>query len=145
MKKPIMKKEDLDKSYIKVSANKTCHIPLIQATKLLKLKFGTLPVIKVLAKDLMKMIKFMEDEKLAGLEEYQNHIFLIRERLIPQDYLKVKDKLKSQFTPSSPKSKDLDVSLFTNNCMFLEVDYMGEKLGPMIQGKGEIREGATLH
>ena len=147
MKKPFMKKEDLDDEYIKVSANETCHIPLKQATKLLNLKPGDLPTIKMFAKDLTKTIEFIENERATDLLEYQNHIFLIRERLIPQDYLKVKDKLKSQFKPSSPKSKDQDVSLFTNNCIFLELDHMGTKLkwAPMVLGEGEIIGGQTLH
>ena len=97
MKKPFMKKEDLDDEYIKVSANETCHIPLTEATKLLNLKPGDLPTIKMFAKDLTKTIEFIENERATDLLEYQNHIFLIRERLIPQDYLKVKDKLKSQY------------------------------------------------
>ena len=147
MKKPIMKKEDLDKEYIKVSGDKTCHIPLIQATKLLKLKFGTLPTIKTPAKDLAKMVNFLENEKATDLEEYQNHIFLIRKRLIPQDYPKVKDRLKSQFNPSSPKIKDPDVGMFVNNSIFLELDHMSVRIKgmSMILGKREVREGATVH
>jgi len=46
------------------------------------------------AEDLTKVIEFLENERATDLLEYQNHIFLIRERLIPQDYLKVKNKLK---------------------------------------------------
>ena len=152
MKKPIMKKEDLDKSFIKVLGDKTCHSPLLQATKLLGLKYKALPTIKIMAKDLAKMVSFLENEKANDLEEYQNHIFLIKEKLIPQEYPKVKDKLKEQFKPSSPKSKDKDVSLFTNNCIFLELDYwavkMKESLGgktmPMILSE-EIKQELTLH
>ncbi len=143
-----MKKEDLDKEYIKVPGDKTCSIPLIQATELLKLKRGTLPIIKIYAKDLMRMIKFLENERATDLEEYQNHIFLIKERLIPQDYLKVKNKLKRQFKSSSAKKKNPEVALFINNCIFLELDHMGKKLNwmPMIYGEGEaIVKGATVH
>ena len=152
MKKPIMKKEDLDKEFIEVSGDKTCHIPLLQATKLLGLKYKALPTIKIRAKDLAKMVCFLENEKDKDLEEYQNHIFLIKEKLIPQDYPKVKDKLKEQFKPSSSKSKDKDVSLFTNNCIFLELDYwaikMKASLGktmPMILSDGETQQELTLH
>ena len=147
MKKPFMKKEDLDDEYIKVSANETCHIPLTEATKLLNLKSGDLPTIKMFAKDLTKTIEFIENERATDLLEYQNHIFLIRERLIPQDYLKVKDKLRSQFKPWSSQEKDPEVQLFTTNCIFLELDHMGTKLkwAPMITGEGEIIGGQTLH
>ena len=142
-----MKKTDLDKSYIEVSEDKTCHVPLIQATKLLKLKPGTLPTIKIMAIDLAKIVNFLENEKATDLEEYQNHIFLIKERLIPQDYPKVKDKLKAQFKPSYSKSKDPDVSLFTNNCIYLELEHMSVRIKgmPMILAEGETREGPTLH
>jgi len=142
-----MKKEDLGKEYIEVSDNQTCSVPLVQATKLLNLKSGALPIIKISAKDLKKMITFLQNERAADLEEYQNHIFLIRERLIPQDYLKVRDKLKSQFEPSSPKSKDQDVRLFIHNCMCLELDHMSTKLkwAPMVLGERETIGGETLH
>ena len=58
------------------------------------------------AEDLTKVIEFLENERATDLLEYQNHIFLIRERLIPQDYLKVKNKLKPQFKPWSSQKKE---------------------------------------
>ena len=147
MKKPIMKKEDLDKEYMIVNDDQTCHVPLLEATKILNLKPGTLPTIKMKAADLRKTIQFVENERAIDLDEYQNHIFLIREKLITQDYSKVKDKLEAQFKLGSSQKKDPEVGRFVNNCVFLEVDKIGAKLKwvPMILGEAKTIEGSTLH
>ena len=141
------KSSGLDKEYIEVLGDKTCRIPLIQATELLKLKPGTLPTVKMMAKDLMKIVEFFENEKTTALEVYQNQIFLIRERLIPQEYLKVKDKLKPQFKPSSFISKDPDVNSFTYNCIILELDHMPVRIKgmPIFLGEEKKREELILH
>jgi len=48
MKKPFMKKEDLEKEYFDVSmpVDAMCHVPLRQAAKVLGIKNEDLPVIK---------------------------------------------------------------------------------------------------
>ena len=38
MKKPIMKKEDLEKEYFDVAVDAICHVPLRQAAKVLGIK-----------------------------------------------------------------------------------------------------------
>ena len=142
-----MKKEDLDKEYMIVNDDQTCHVPLLEATKILNLKPGTLPTIKMKTADLRKTIQFVENERAIDLDEYQNHIFLIREKLITQDYSKVKDKLEAQFKLGSSQKKDPEVGRFVNNCVFLEVDKIGAKLRwvPMILGEAKTIEGSTLH
>ena len=142
-----MKKEDLDKEYMIVNDDQTCHVPLLEATKILNLKPGTLPTIKMKTADLRKTIQFVENERAIDLDEYQNHIFLIREKLITQDYSKVKDKLEAQFKLGSSQKKDPEVGRFVNNCVFLEVDKIGAKLKwfPMILGEAKTIEGSTLH
>tara|TARA_Y100000294_G_scaffold135448_1_gene128165 strand:+ start:81 stop:512 length:432 start_codon:yes stop_codon:yes gene_type:complete len=132
MKKPAMKKEDLDKEYFDVSADKTCHVPLIQATKLLRLKKGDLPVIRIPAYNLADSFRWLENEKEKGLFVYNYHIANTKDHLI-EVYPEIKVKLHKEFKPNhsgyNPSHKSKEVRAFVDSAIFLELNKMMEHLG----------------
>jgi len=132
MKKPFMKKEDLDKEYINVPGDKTCHVPLIQATKVLGIKKEDLPVIRTPASNLAESFKWLENEKTKGLFIYNRHIEHTKDQLI-ETYSEIKVKLHKEFKPKhsgyNPSDKSEEVCRFIDNAIILELDHMIDRLG----------------
>ena len=141
MKKPIMKKEDLDKEYFSVSYDKTCHVPLIQAIKVLGLKKEDLPVIRTSAGSLAKTFKWLEEEKRKGLSIYNHQIENTKDHLI-DIYPGIKRKLHKEFKPKhnrfNPSYKSEEVCGFIDSALILELNERMKRL----EGKPAIR---TLH
>ena len=95
MKKPFMKKEDLEKEYFDVSmpVDAICHVPLRQAAKVLGIKNKDLPVIKTEAGALACNYKWLENEKEKGSIFYKHQIENTKDHLI-ETYPELKEKLK---------------------------------------------------
>ena len=149
MKKPIMKKEDLEKEYIEVPLDKTCHVPLIQAIKILGIKKEDLPVIRTPSSGLAETFKWLEFEKQKGLFMYNHHIESTKEHLI-EDYPELKEKLHKEFKPKhsgyNPSHKSEKVCDFINSALILELNHMMDRLGdrpPFLDAF--LSEGRTLH
>jgi len=149
MKKPFMKKEDLEKEYINVPADKTCHVPLIQATKLLGIKKEDLPTIRTPASDLHETFEWLMAEKEKGLFIYNRHIEHTKDRLI-ETYPEIKVKLHKQFKPKhsayNPSDKSEEVCRFIDNAIILELDHMIDGLDdrpPFLDAF--LSEERTLH
>jgi len=143
MKKPFMKKEDLDKEYIKVPFDKTCHVPLIQTAKVLGIKTEDLPTIRTPAFDLEDTFMWLESEKEKGLFIYNHHIEHTKDHLI-ETYPEIKVKLHKQFKPKhsgfNPTYKCEEVFAFIDSAIILELNHMMDRLG----GRPAILE-RTLH
>ena len=126
MKKPIMKKADLDKEYFKVSSDKICSVPLVQTIELLGLGKNDLPVIKTPASGLYETYKWLEDEKQKGLFVYKHHIENTKDHL-KEDYPEIKTKLHKEFKPKrsgyNPSHKSEEVSQFINSALILEINH----------------------
>ena len=149
MKKPFMKKEDLDKEYINVPFDKTCHVPLIQATKLLGIKKEDLPVIRTPASDLHETFEWLMAEKEKGLFIYNHHIENTKDQL-KETYPEIKVKLHKDFKPKrpgyNPTAKSKEVCRFIDNAIILELDHMIDRLGdrpPVLDAF--LSEERTLH
>lgn len=149
MKKPIMKKEDLDKEYIKVPFDKTCHVPLIQAAKVLGIKTEDLPTIRTPAFDLENTFRWLENEKTKGLFIYNHHIEHTKDHLI-ETYPEIKVKLHKQFKPQhlgyNPSHKSEEVRDFIDSALILELNHMLDRRGdrpPYLDAF--LSEERTLH
>ena len=143
MKKPFMKKEDLDKEYINVPADKTCRVPLIQAIKVLGINKEDLPVIRTPASNLAETFKWLENEKTKGLFIYNRNIEHTKDHLI-ETYPEIKVKLHKEFKPKhsgfNPTYKCEEVFAFIDSAIILELNHMMDRLG----GRPAILE-RTLH
>jgi len=142
MKKPIMKKADLDKEYFKVSSDKICSVPLVQTIELLGLEKHDLPVIRTSAIGLYETYLWLEDEKQKGLFGYNHHIENTKDHL-KEDYPEIKTKLHKEFKPKrsgyNPSHKSEEVSQFINSALILEINhFMDVCPGPMFSER-------TLH
>ena len=149
MKKPFMKKEDLDKEYINVPGDKTCHIPLTQTIKVLGLKKEDLPVIKISVSNLVETFKWLGNEKTKGLFIYNRHIEHTKDRLI-ETYPEIKVKLHKEFKPKhsgyNPTHKSETVCDFIDSALILELNHMLDRLGDRPPYLDEfLSEERTLH
>ena len=134
--------------YEKISADKTCHVPLIQTIKLLDLEKSDLPVIRVPADNLADTFQWLESEKAKGLYVYNYHIEKTKDDLI-KSYPEIKDKLwenlklqhsKFSYPSDNPNHKCTAVCEFIDSALILELDIMMNKLN----GKPAFIE-RTLH
>lgn len=136
MKKPIMKKEDLDKEYLEVSPDEICSVPLIQTIELLGLRKYELPVIRTPAIGIYETYLWLENEKQKGLFGYNYHIENTKDHL-KKDYPEIKIKLNKEFKPKrpgyNPSHKSEEVCQFINSALILEVNhFMNICPSPMI-------------
>ena len=127
--------------YEKISADKTCHVPLIQTIKLLDLEKSDLPIIKVPADNLADTFQWLESEKAKGLYVYNYHIENTKDDLI-KSYPEIKDKLHKEFKNNKENysHKCNEVCSFIDSALILELNIMMDKLG----GKPAFL-GRTLH
>jgi hypothetical protein len=119
---------DPDDEYIQVPFDKTCHVPLIQAAKVLGLKKGDLPVIRTPVADLEGSFRWLENEKEKGYFVYNHHIASTKDFLI-EAYPEIKEKLRKQFRPKKSDHKSKEVCDFVDSALILELHHMLDRLG----------------
>ncbi len=120
MKKPFMKKEDLEKEYFDVSmpVDAICHVPLRQAAKVLGIKNEDLPVIKTEAGALACNYKWLENEKEKGSIFYKHQIENTKDYLI-ETYPELKEKLKK----AKLVGKTGEICRFIDSAIILELNH----------------------
>ena len=120
MKKPFMKKEDLEKEYFDVSmpVDAMCHVPLRQAAKVLGIKNEDLPVIKTEAGALACNYKWLENEKEKGSIFYKHQIENTKDYLI-ETYPELKEKLKK----AKLVGKTGKICRFIDSAIILELNH----------------------
>ena len=120
MKKPFMKKEDLEKEYFDVSmpVDAICHVPLRQAAKVLGIKNKDLPVIKTEAGALACNYKWLENEKEKGSIFYKHQIANTKDYLI-ETYPELKEKLKK----AKLVGKTGEICRFIDSAIILELNH----------------------
>ena len=120
MKKPFMKKEDLEKEYFDVSmpVDAICHVPLRQAAKVLGIKNKDLPVIKTEAGALACNYKWLENEKEKGSIFYKHQIENTKDHLI-ETYPELKEKLKK----AKLVGKTGEICRFIDSAIILELNH----------------------
>ena len=120
MKKPFMKKEDLEKEYFDVSmpVDAICHVPLRQAAKVLGIKNKDLPVIKTEAGALACNYKWLENEKEKGSIFYKHQIENTKDYLI-ETYPELKEKLKK----AKLVGKTGEICRFIDSAIILELNH----------------------
>lgn len=120
MKKPFMKKEDLEKEYFDVSmpVDAMCHVPLRQAAKVLGIKNEDLPVIKTEAGALACNYKWLENEKEKGSIFYKHQIENTKDYLI-ETYPELKEKLKK----AKLVGKTGEICRFIDSAIILELNH----------------------
>ena len=120
MKKPFMKKEDLEKEYFDVSmpVDAICHVPLRQAAKVLGIKNKDLPVIKTEAGALACNYKWLENEKEKGSIFYKHQIENTEDHLI-ETYPELKEKLKK----AKLVGKTGEICRFIDSAIILELNH----------------------
>ena len=124
--------DQVEDEYINVPVDKTCHVPLIQATKVLGLKKGDLPVIRTPAANLSDSFLWLENEKETGLFVSNHHMASTKDYLI-ETYPKIKVKLHKEFKPKhsgyNPSHRCAEVCSFVDSALILELNHMMERLG----------------
>jgi hypothetical protein len=120
MKKPFMKKEDLEKEYFDVSmpVDAICHVPLRQAAKVLGIKNKDLPVIRTEAGALACNYKWLENEKEKGSIFYKHQIENTKDHLI-ETYPELKEKLKK----AKLVGKTGEICRFIDSAIILELNH----------------------
>ena len=120
MKKPFMKKEDLEKEYFDVSmpVDAICHVPLRQAAKVLGIKNKDLPVIRTEAGALACNYKWLENEKEKGSIIYKHQIENTEDHLI-ETYPELKEKLKK----AKLVGKTGEICRFIDSAIILELNH----------------------
>ena len=120
MKKPFMKKEDLEKEYFDVSmpVDAMCHVPLRQAAKVLGIKNKDLPVIRTEAGALACNYKWLENEKEKGSIFYKHQIENTKDYLI-ETYPELKEKLKK----AKLVGKTGEICRFIDSAIILELNH----------------------
>lgn len=120
MKKPFMKKEDLEKEYFDVSmpVDAICHVPLRQAAKVLGIKNKDLPVIRTEAGALACNYKWLENEKEKGSIFYKHQIENTEDHLI-ETYPELKEKLKK----AKLVGKTGEICRFIDSAIILELNH----------------------
>ena len=120
MKKPFMKKEDLEKEYFDVSmpVDAMCHVPLRQAAKVLGIKNKDLPVIRTEAGALACNYKWLENEKEKGSIFYKHQIENTKDHLI-ETYPELKEKLKK----AKLVGKTGEICRFIDSAIILELNH----------------------
>ena len=121
MKKPFMKKEDLEKEYFDVSmpVDAICHVPLRQAAKVLGIKNKDLPVIRTEAGALACNYKWLENEKEKGSIFYKHKIENTEDHLI-ETYPELKEKLKK----AKLVGKTGEICRFIDSAIILELNHI---------------------
>ena len=91
-----MRKEELEdkllNEYVEVDSYEPCSVPLKQATKILGIKRGDLPTIRMPVVNLIDCFKWLEKEKTKGQLIYNTHIENTKQCLIEQ-YPEIKVKM----------------------------------------------------
>ena len=120
MKKPFMKKEDLEKENFDVSmpVDAMCHVPLRQAAKVLGIKNKDLPVIRTEAGALAGNYKWLEIEKEKGSIFYKHQIENTKDYLI-ETYPELKEKLKK----AKLVGKTGKICRFIDSAIILELNH----------------------
>ena len=142
-----MRKEELEdkllNEYVEVDSYEPCSVPLKQATKILGIKRGDLPTIRMPVVNLIDCFKWLEKEKTKGQLIYNTHIENTKQCLIEQ-YPEIKVKLHEDFKPKhsgyNPTHKSEEVRQFVDNAIILELNHTMIRLG----SKSAFEE-RTLH
>jgi len=95
--------------------------PLMVAEKIIGLKKNTLPILNVPFEDLWKVHNWLDEQRATDIKKYQENINNTKSWL-PLEYKKLKNKIKKRKFQST--HEDPELSLFFNQCIFVEVNSM---------------------
>jgi hypothetical protein len=95
--------------------------PLMVAEKIIGLKKNTLPILNVPFEDLWKVHNWLDEQRATDIKKYQENINNTKSWL-PLEYKKLKNKIKKRKFQST--YEDPELSLFFNQCIFVEVNSM---------------------